>query len=332
MPSYTPAEIPIITPSEDPSEVLSSTFSSLTAEPTNEPTNEPTLLALSVPSSYPSVSPNMETIAPSVFTSMPTAVPTTTQSSNPIINISPTPTIISVPSASPSIFPSVTPTINPSTVPTTMPSVTSSRPSSVSPSFIPTTAPIIQGIYEFTGPELFDGVNTKIVAGSLAQRLSKQFSISMFITCPVHATDIFLMTLGRSDSKPLSNSFVFLIESNGKLSYFDNKTKKKYGFAPGTGFSAVPVNTNQRTHVGFVKKGFSGVFYINGVRSGEFSAEDKTLIRYRNHLVLGYNVKGNKKHFEGEMDDVSLFNVALTDEDMLNLYTGTRPTFSYKMN
>jgi len=201
--------------------------------------------------------------------------------------------------------PTISPTMVPS-IPTTLPTLAPSHP--------PVTVP--DHLFKMSGPAIFNGDDTCGHFQKLSQSVDTELSISMFITTSHDHS--YLTTLGRTaDNK--DGQFLFYIHYDGHLTFYDYDIGNGYGFEYRTGFSEVRVDTGVRTHVGFVRNGMLGTFYVNGQPSGSFNAIKS--ITYRNEdLAIGYDPRYDAKYFDGKMEHVKIFNTALNAAHMAYMY------------
>ena len=60
-------------------------------------------------------------------------------------------------------------------------------------------------------------------------------------------------------------------------------------------------------------------FYINGKKTGEVSNSYK--FKTDSDLFVGYGPSGEKEYAIGTIDDLKIYNCALTEDQIINLYT-----------
>mmetsp|Transcript_22194 Transcript_22194/g.22359 ORF Transcript_22194/g.22359 Transcript_22194/m.22359 type:complete len:222 (+) Transcript_22194:2-667(+) len=204
--------------------------------------------------------------------------------------------------------PTTTPTLAPVSTPTTP-----SLPPTNTPSSVPAVS-ALETVFSLIGPATFNGEYNQISVNDLSgiQTVS-DISISMWITTT--NTQQYLVSLARSWTN-YNNQFAFYIHTDGRLTFFDyGDASGGYGFEYMSGFSNVAVNTGERTHVGFIKDGTTGTFYINGQFAGQITASYSVNYQTK-ELSIGVDPYYDSKYFKGEIDHLDVFDKVLTAEDM----------------
>jgi hypothetical protein len=147
-----------------------------------------------------------------------------------------------------------------------------------------------------------------------------------------------LMTMGRSQCCD-DGEFIFQINSQGYLEFSDCSNSTEFCFLNGTSNSTVTSGTiriilsvcffeiqsialiGSRTYVAFVKTGSSGFFYIDGQISGEITSQCVESISYNNSFfTIGADGRNLNEYFEGVIDHISVFAVALLPIQLLDIY------------
>ena len=130
------------------------------------------------------------------------------------------------------------------------------------------------------------------------------------------ATDEMLLSFSRNGSGN-NNEGIFQILPSGKIQFWDYSNT--YGF-PYNGLGSNQTVNDDRWHlVCFVKNGTSGTYYIDGAQSGTTTASVD--VTYGNaDWVLGADYRDNVEYFNGLMDDVRVYNIALTPTDVASMY------------
>ena len=115
-----------------------------------------------------------------------------------------------------------------------------------------------------------------------------------------------------------AGNYYLTIDSNRKVAIY------KYGTIPEKYWvsnSQVPIGVE--THIVGTFDDTSAKIYINGVLDSSFVLTSSGYRDVDNHLKIGYEKPGLfERQFEGTIDDVRIYNRALTDTEVLNNYQG----------
>eukprot|EP00607_Mallomonas_marina_P005353 CAMPEP_0182437826 /NCGR_PEP_ID=MMETSP1167-20130531/85304_1 /TAXON_ID=2988 /ORGANISM="Mallomonas Sp, Strain CCMP3275" /LENGTH=1356 /DNA_ID=CAMNT_0024630879 /DNA_START=211 /DNA_END=4282 /DNA_ORIENTATION=+ len=204
----------------------------------------------------------------------------------------------------------------PTTAPTPIPTSTfqPTTPTALPTSAMPTPQPTIRGIFELNEMTVFTG-STGLFYDTIPTSLQHRISISMIIK-PTKG-GVSLMSIGISPTEADGYLFFFL-NGNGKLKMLDYMKGRGWGFEP-TDQSTTVIPMGVRSHVGFIKQGLSGTYYINGEVAGTIRASSSNAYGDRN-LGLGYNPRNGGNVFVGEMSHVKLFDTLVSAEFMMEQY------------
>ena len=205
----------------------------------------------------------------------------------------------------------------PSPYPTSTAGVTTTNPppslSSSAPSLpqiisnLPTgmTAAAMQETVAFSlrGLSHFDGgTNSLHYSGFSSDFNSLSFNLSMWIQT-TSASSV-LISLGRSDIHH-QYAFVLQLDIRGRLLFWDYGSEDQgFGFY-GCGLS--PVNTGERTHVAFVRRGLVGLFYVNGVPDGVITAA-KSIVYENSDVHIGGDFREYSSLFSGNIWNIEVYS------------------------
>ena len=168
------------------------------------------------------------------------------------------------------------------------------------------TAPSFQNQYSVE----FDGTNDYI---NLGNDSSLSISGALSVTAWIYADSLsgFPMIVSKRASAS-SHAYQFYSTSN-KLNYNNGTIVQSTG----------TISTGAWTHVGVTFDGSGGVsFYINGSSAGTATAASSNPTNSGNVTVANaYN--GN--HFDGKIDELAIFNSALSSSDMTTIYNSGTP-------
>lgn len=93
---------------------------------------------------------------------------------------------------------------------------------------------------------------------------------------------------------------------------------------PNTSNGSIAIPLNEWHFVTFVRQGITGKFFIDGIPDdlsqniyeGDFTTNSSS-------LYIGLDLPGSTEYFHGCLDDIKIFNRALTAEEITFLYNGT---------
>ena len=122
-----------------------------------------------------------------------------------------------------------------------------------------------------------------------------------------------IMSQGRRPST-VNGEYIFRL-SGGKVKFWDYNGG--YGFSASNSIHSV--NDNNWHYVVFVKNGTSGKFYIDGAYDNSVTAAaDVSYVS--NDFVVGKDYRDNNNFFNGSIDEVQVFNRALSSEQIKEMY------------
>ncbi len=164
----------------------------------------------------------------------------------------------------------------------------------------------------------FDGINDIVALADNSLNLTSDFSISMWANWGRNNTSQILMS--NFTINPNTRGW-FIEHAAGQLRFrgFNstggNAFYIQYGYTP-------PLNT--WVHYTFVHKNNDNQMYINGVQVlGDTSSSTHAAYESTNWPMIGanrYNPTTYQEFFQGKLDGVSVWNKALTQADVTDLY------------
>lgn len=158
----------------------------------------------------------------------------------------------------------------------------------------------------------FDGIQGGVRANNAAQLNSPSATVSFWIkvnSFPAQG-EVYLISYGGWQER-----FKISMPAHGKPVWTTNHTNGISDMDSGT-----PLTLDTWTHVVAVHDGDKDRMYINGVKTNE-KAVVGALNNSTKPLGIGYNAIDNANYFDGSMDEVAFFNVALSDLEIAALYT-----------
>jgi hypothetical protein len=83
------------------------------------------------------------------------------------------------------------------------------------------------------------------------------------------------------------------------------------------------LSMNRWTHVAVTVDGTVGQFYIDGAPSSSFALSG-TMLRQPTRLFMGHSKSGTSQFLSGALDEVRIYNAALSASEIKSLYDSTR--------
>lgn len=152
----------------------------------------------------------------------------------------------------------------------------------------------------------FDGSNDYVsIADNASLDLTNNYSITLWV---------------KFDSLAGAPMFVSKRQAVGTHAYQFYSTSSKLAFNNGGGinYSDTTLSTGGWYHVGMTFSSGVVTFYLNGQPDGGFTSTNSSNPTNAYELQLGRAYNGN--YFNGQMDEVAIFNSVLTASEMLNIY------------
>lgn len=160
----------------------------------------------------------------------------------------------------------------------------------------------------------FNGTSSKVEAPNSAQLNSDYTTVSFWVNVnqlPAQG-EVFLMSFGGWQER-----WKISLPSHGKLVWTTNNTSGISDMDAGDGNALA---AGEWTHVVVVHDGTNDKIFINGTLAAS-KAVSGTLNSTTHPLGIGYNAVDGGNNLDGAMDDVQIYNYALTDQEIADLYT-----------
>jgi len=127
------------------------------------------------------------------------------------------------------------------------------------------------------------------------------------------------MSFGRNPSG-FTNEGIFSVLAGGSIQFWDYSNGGSGPGFPSNGSGSTGVVDDGHWHsVCFVKNDTAGTYYIDGVASGTTTAASN--IAYSNtDWTLGKDYRDNDNYFDGLMDDMRVYDIALSPNQVAGLY------------
>jgi hypothetical protein len=162
----------------------------------------------------------------------------------------------------------------------------------------------------------FDGVNDFIEVNANSQFASSNMTISVWLKIPSNATQIQYLVLGTSSNSLWSCGYdgitgfgLFFLKNQGCSNYV----------AANYNTSNLPGTWNNIT---FITDQTNTVIYINGVFQNNYPSNSFSTNCLSYILNIGKDAFGTNEFFNGELDDIGIWNRALTQQEISTLYQG----------
>jgi hypothetical protein len=180
----------------------------------------------------------------------------------------------------------------------------------------PTHSTAAGGVYDF------DGVDDNIDCGSAATVISGQFTVAAWIRTD-QATSTVNIFDGRNDTG--SNAGFLMDMQTGDNIRLIVDTDAASG-ANSTGASTL--STNTWYHVAGTRDG-SGVIdvYVNGSQDDATPTTLAGTMTITDNCAIGFNTASGAGFYNGDLDDVRIYDTALTAAQIGAIYTNTAPTY-----
>ncbi|HVW66965.1 MAG TPA: LamG domain-containing protein [Candidatus Peribacteraceae bacterium] len=161
----------------------------------------------------------------------------------------------------------------------------------------------------------FDGTDDYLRRATFTGVPTSQMTICSWIKTSASATQ-YLLSINRNPTN-IINEGVFQMNAAGTLTFWDYNGSS-FGFSQ-SNTSTTAVNDGAWHQACFVKNGTSGTYYVDGQSDGTPTAALN--ISYgSNDLVIGSNTRDSTLYFSGNMDDIRLYNRALSAAEVQALY------------
>jgi chitodextrinase len=157
----------------------------------------------------------------------------------------------------------------------------------------------------------FDGTNDEITAGNSPQLNSPNTTVSFWINIDElpASGEYYLLSLGGWQER-----WKISLPNHGKPVWTTNNSS---GISDMDSNSPLPVG--EWRHVVMVHDGTNDKVFINGVLANS-KAVAGTMNSTTYDLGIGYNPIDGGNYFKGSLDEVQIYNVALTDQEVADLY------------
>ena len=164
---------------------------------------------------------------------------------------------------------------------------------------------------------LCDGTSSEVTASNAAQLNSGTTTVSFWVkvnSLPANG-EAFLLSYGGWQER-----WKISLPSHGKPVF----TTHAGGACCSDMDSGTPLTIGTWTHVTMVHDGSKDLIYFNGVKVNEKNAPG-ALDKTRYPLGIGYDPIDNGGFFDGALDDVQIYNRALSDAEIAALYAAQNP-------
>ena len=151
-----------------------------------------------------------------------------------------------------------------------------------------------------------DGINDSVLTPTI--NLGSAYSIELWVY-PTSGT-AFQNLVANNYTASNPTTFGTLYFNNNHLEYWQNGGQRAV--------SPTNIPLNAWTHVALTYNGSLTRLYVNGVLSATSASHAET---FNNPVRFGYSVGNTDQHFQGRLDEITLYNQTLADADVLAIYT-----------
>lgn len=163
---------------------------------------------------------------------------------------------------------------------------------------------------------LFDGVDDSVTFGTGPSLNGPiDFTVSAWIKTAATATGVIM----QQRNGGFNGEYQFSVNANGTLQFMLYQSGYQFNFA-----TAQTVNDDAWHHVVAVRSGLDGHIYIDGNPTPAASASGTAVKSLVNTIstAVGRDIRDNNRPFNGLIDEVRLYNVALAGSEVEYLYNG----------
>lgn len=160
----------------------------------------------------------------------------------------------------------------------------------------------------------FNGASSEITAGNSAQLNSSYTSVSFWVkpnALPASG-EVFLLSFGGWQER-----FKISVPNHGKPVWTTNNSSGISDMDSGDGNTLVP---GEWKHLVFIHDGTNDKIFMNGALVAS-KAVAGTMNSTTKPFGIGYNAVDGGNWFDGQIDEVQVYNYALSNADVTNLYT-----------
>ena len=119
----------------------------------------------------------------------------------------------------------------------------------------------------------------------------------------------------KGETSSMNSPYALLIR-NYKITFLPNRTEY---------YSSMSVPTEEWVHVAVVWNGSIIKYYINAVKDDNEDSYTNALNIFNNDLIIGKDAPGAVEWFNGNLDDMRLYNRTLSDYEITQLYRMGNP-------
>lgn len=165
---------------------------------------------------------------------------------------------------------------------------------------------------KFNGGLSFNGSNTSVNLGTMVGP-TNEITISAWVKKNSHAA--WSSIVDRYGSESLDCFTLGFDNSTGQKLMFMWNSQAAAWANKVTGDSVIPLN--EWVHVGASSNGSTVTFYVNGVADG---TQSSGAVCASGNVYIGANFPGGDEYFNGDIDEVRIYERALTATEMQGLY------------
>ena len=170
----------------------------------------------------------------------------------------------------------------------------------------------------------FDGSNDYLNSSVTPLNSQTEYTLSAWVK-PSTATDEIWMIMQQRDATTTSNQYYLFIKTDGTVWMLEYDTSQVLRVNFG---GSVNIRDNNWHNVVFIRKANNASLYIDGVL--DESSAPTQLSTISADFAIGYGKRGTRWYFEGIMDEISVWDRALTIAEKSELFnSGVGKTYPF---
>lgn len=164
----------------------------------------------------------------------------------------------------------------------------------------------------------FNGSNTYVRRATFTSPPSSTMTLCTWLKTSYSGALQYILNINRNSGNTTNEGVFEIVVTTGKLRFWDYNGST-YGFADSGSDSNTAVTDGKWHYACFVKNGTAGTYYLDGASDGTATAANN--ISYGTaDWVLGQNYRDANAYLNGLLDDVRVYNRALSAAEIKQLY------------
>gem|GEM_PF-3148119 len=165
---------------------------------------------------------------------------------------------------------------------------------------------------KINGALYFDGTDDYIDMG---ERSSLNGEIDFTVMCWVKTDADVEQVIIQQRDESYQGEYVVKLKANGKVNFFVYNGGYQFNFD-----TVTAVNDGEWHHIAVTRSGGTGTIYIDGIADNSASGAVKSLVSDLS-VFVGFDKLSNDKYYQGALDDIRIYTVALDGGDIAAIVT-----------